>query len=189
MLEPGWIRLLSKELRRWLSMIEVQLNLVKGSAPCARHCPSHGPRLSPSPDFSPLRALAERERVRLPTSPHAPAWPPRWLTASVGRGSRPRGVRRGLTTSLEGSGRRRTSSSTRRGQREQAQSPAARTTLLAPHLPPTRTSVHSRAIPPISHSAPALLARLQALSRRERSIFAHAKARPLARPLPRPHTP
>ena len=166
MLGPGWTCLLSKELRRWLSVIEVQLTLVKGSAPCARHCPSHGPRLSPSPDFSPLRALAERERVRLPTSTHAPAWPPRWLTASVGRGSRPRGVRRGLTTSLEGSGRRRTSSSTRRGQREQAQCPAARTTLLAPHLPPTRTSVHSRAIPPISPSAPALLARLQALWRR-----------------------
>ena len=31
MLEPGWIRLLSKELRRWLSMIEVQVTLVKGS--------------------------------------------------------------------------------------------------------------------------------------------------------------
>ena len=37
MLEPGWIRLLSKELRRWLSMIEVQLTLVKGSAQCVRH--------------------------------------------------------------------------------------------------------------------------------------------------------
>ena len=27
MLEPGWIRLLSKELRRWLSMIEVLIGV------------------------------------------------------------------------------------------------------------------------------------------------------------------
>ena len=96
----------------------------------------------------------------------------------MGRGSRPRGARRGLTTSLEGSDRRRTSSSTRRRQREQAQSPAGRTTRVAPHLPPTRTSAHPHIMPATSHSAPALLARFQALWRREQSNFAHAKARP-----------
>eukprot|EP00964_Phaeocystis_antarctica_P113705 scaffold77709_cov42-Phaeocystis_antarctica.AAC.1 len=135
-----------------------------------------------------FRALSERERVRLPTPSHAPAWPLRWLTASVGRGSRPRGARRGLATSLEGSDRRRTSSSTRQRQREQAQSPAGRTTRVAPHLPPTRTSFHPHIISATSHSAPALLAHLQALWRREQSSFAHTKARP-GPPLPRPHKP
>ena len=102
----------------------------------------------------------------------------------MGRGSRPRGARRGLTTSLEGLDRRRTSSLTKRRQREQAQSPARRTTRVAPHLPPTGTFLHPRAIPATNLSAPALLARLQALWPRERLNFAHAKARPWPRRCP-----
>lgn len=153
--------------------------LWRRAPPHARGTDLRTARASPHPPTSHrFRALSERERVRLPTPSHAPAWPLRWLTASVGRGSRPRGARRGLTTSLEGSDRRRTSSSTRRRQREQAQSPAGRTTRVAPHLPPTRTSAHPHIITATSHSAFALLARFQALWRQERSNFAHAKARP-----------
>jgi hypothetical protein len=164
--------------------------LWRRAPPHARGTDLRTARASPHPPTSHRsRALSERERVRLPTPSHAPAWPLRWLTASVGRGSRPRGARRGLTTSLEGSDRRRTSSSTRRRQREQAQSPAGRATRVAPHLPPTRTSAHPHIMPATSHSAPALLARFQALWRREQSNFAHAQGTPQARPLPRPHTP
>ena len=135
-------------------------NFASGSA----HAQPANPRTSRASPHPPTShrfcALSEREQVRLPTPSHAPAWPLRWLTASVGRGSIPRGVRRGLTTSLEGSGRRRTSSSTRRRQREQAQSPARRTTRVAPHLPPTCTRVHPRTASATTHSAHALIARL-----------------------------